>query len=438
MADPAPDLSEVSYAAVSLDDGDLSPLALPKPPHPPIRHETAMDLAEAAEATADYSTLLTEDISTQTSFGRAAIRLETPKPAPVVVDEVDSGYAWNELPIVLSHYDLGSVKRIEAFKRGSRRAPKAVMLCDKGVFLLKRREATTETSQRILVAHRVQKHLLAARYPTPALLPTRRSGSTLVHLNEHLYEMFTFVRSEPFDRSADAAGAAGRALGLMHTILRDFPNPQDAPRGSFHQSPVVPRAFERAQETFSRVLSKASAGEGIANLNAIAKDLATIADVADDLGAKDGVERVCHGDWHPGNMLYNKERQVIGVVDYDSIRLQNPLFDLANGALQFSAVGGSDPSKWPDDLDVTRLQAFMRGYAQESGVKPATLRCIPWLMAEAMAVEVLLPVASRGAFAGIRGDLMMTVIRRKMKWLMSNAKLLHEAVEEALGVENAW
>lgn len=432
MADMPLDPSEVSYVGeiIDLDDLGLNPKA-PQPPAP-ARVPADPSGADHPEVTGDYSSLLTEPIASGTQFGRAAIRLDTPEPA-AVFDEQGLGFGWNELPLALSHYDLGTIKRIEPFRRGSRRAPKAVLSCDAGVFLLKRREATPETLGRIVMAHRVQRHLLANQFPAPPLALTRRSGSSLVRLGGHVYELFAFVRGEPFDRSPEMAGAAGRALGRMHKVLDTYDQVQEVPTGSYHQSPVVPRAIERARETFARKLPLEAALAGDAHLSALVTDLRTAANLADDLGASQGPSRVCHGDWHPGNMLYNQDRRIIGVVDYDSIRLQNPLLDLATGALQFSAIGGADASQWPDGLDVARFQSFMRGYLRETKIDPAQTAAVPWLMAEAMAVEVLLPIASRGAFAGIRGDLMLEVVRRKMAWLLANGRGLNDAVIEAIG-----
>lgn len=427
MAEPEPDFSEVSYAdASTLGEEDLQP----KPPP-----AAAAPLTDSAGMTADYTALLTEDVSSETAFGRAAIKLEAarhPEPVHSVSDEQGLGFNWNELPVVLSHYDLGTIKRLEVFKRGSRRAPKAVMSSDRGVFLLKRRQGTDETRSRIITAHRVQRQLLAGGYPTPSLVPTRRSGSTLVHVGAHVYELFEFVRGEPFDRSAESAGAGGRALGRMHKLLADFAHAKDAPRGSFHQSPVVPRAFERAHEMFAKVLPASAVAAGRACLDALQRDAQTAADLADACGAADGPDQINHGDWHPGNMLYSKDSKIIGVVDYDSIRLQNPLLDLANGALQFSAIGGVDPSQWPDDLDVRRFASFVCGYSREMPVTEEKIAAIPWLMAEALTVEALLPIASRGAFAGVRGDIMLSVVQRKMDWLMTNAKMLNQAVAEVV------
>lgn len=422
MAEPQPhsaDVSHLDIPALGIDDHG-KPLA------------SDMPLTDSAILAPDYRSLLTADALTETGFNRAALQLDAPPPVAALPDEQRAGFGWNELPLVLSRYDLGTIRRLEAFRRGSRRAPKAVMSTDRGVYLLKRREASDETRSRIITAHWVQRHLLDGGFPTPSLVPTRRSGSTLVHVGAHVYEIFDFVRGESFDRSEAAAGAAGRALGVMHRLLETFTRIADAPRGSFHQSPVVPRAFDRAHETFMKVLPPAAAGAGREYLRSLQRDMKTAADLADNCGASSGPERICHGDWHPGNMIYNNEHRIIGVVDYDSIRLQNPILDVANGALQFSAIGGADPSAWPDRLDTGRFKAFLRGYAGEMPVSEPKINAIPWLMAEAMIVEVLLPVAARGVFAGVRGDIMLEVIRRKVDWIMSNAKELNRATEDSV------
>src|SRR6478736_6606924 len=104
MANEQPDISEMSYAGGAAEL-DLQPKVAP-----------SSQSVDAGETTSDYSALLTEPIGTKTQFGRAAIRLEEPapaEPAPALSDEQGLGYAWNELPLVLSHYDLGTIKRIE-------------------------------------------------------------------------------------------------------------------------------------------------------------------------------------------------------------------------------------------------------------------------------------------------------------------------------------
>ena len=57
-------------------------------------------------------------------------------------------------------------------------------------------------------------------------------------------------------------------------------------------------------------------------------------------------------------MLY-RDNHVVAVIDYDSARQLPRIIDIANGALQFSIVGGDeDVGKWPDYLDEVALQAI--------------------------------------------------------------------------------
>lgn len=411
MPEPETDRSELSFAEAG---------PIPELQAPPADPAAAQDLRVANE-------LLGQATVTESSFTNAAALARAP--SATVSDEEGAGFAWNELPLVLSHFDLGVLKRIESFRRGSRQAPKAVIVSDQGAFLVKRREHTPELQQRMTVAHKVQKLLLQHRYPAPPLMGTRRSGSTMVVRKQWIYEVFHFVVGDPYDRSAEEAYVAGRALGLMQVILRPVPTSIELPSGSFHASPLLPKAMSRAGDMLVRQLGVADAAGAIGMLQEVGRKLAQASRAADDLGIGAGAPQVTHGDWHPGNLIFNKQRQIIGVIDYDTLRLQHPLLDAANGALQFSAIGGADPTRWTEHLDLARYQAFMQGYAQETDLGAAELQAVPWLMVEALGMEVLLPLAARGAFGGIRGDTMLGVVRRQMDWLINNAQKLSRVLE---------
>jgi Ser/Thr protein kinase RdoA (MazF antagonist) len=61
-------------------------------------------------------------------------------------------------------------------------------------------------------------------------------------------------------------------------------------------------------------------------------------------------------------MLFD-ESGIAAVIDYDSARLAPRVLDIANGALQFSILAGSDdPHQWPSEVDLPRLAEFLRGY----------------------------------------------------------------------------
>ena len=102
-------------------------------------------------------------------------------------------------------------------------------------------------------------------------------------------------------------------------------------------------------------------------------------------------------------MLF-RQRKVVAVIDYDAARMQQRVIDLANGALQFSILGGSeDPSQWPAYLDATRFKRFIRGYDEVDVISVAEFQVLPNLMIEAMVAESVLPVATTGSFGRIEG-----------------------------------
>ena len=94
-------------------------------------------------------------------------------------------------------------------------------------------------------------------------------------------------------------------------------------------------------------------------------------------------------------MLFRGPR-VVAVIDYDAARIQQRAFDLANGALQFSILGGGDnPDTWPDHLDEDRFKTFIVAYdaVPSCVVTRAELKVIPWLMIEALIAETAFPDA---------------------------------------------
>ena len=95
-------------------------------------------------------------------------------------------------------------------------------------------------------------------------------------------------------------------------------------------------------------------------------------------------------------MLF-RDNQVVAVIDYDSSRLLPRIIDVANGALQFSIIGGDeDISKWPEYLDESRYRRFLRGYDEVMLLSEAEIRTIPWLMIEALIAEAVFPIAATG------------------------------------------
>jgi hypothetical protein len=105
---------------------------------------------------------------------------------------------------------------------------------------------------------------------------------------------------------------------------------------------------------------------------------------------------------------------------------------VANGALQFSIIGGGDdPAQWPDYIDESRFKRFLRGYDSVPNcvLSRAELRTVPWLMVEALIAESVIPIAATGSFARMEGIGFLLMVERKVRWLQSHAERLAAVLE---------
>jgi Ser/Thr protein kinase RdoA (MazF antagonist) len=143
-------------------------------------------------------------------------------------------------------------------------------------------------------------------------------------------------------------------------------------------------------------------------------------------GLNEWPKQIVHADWHPGNMLF-RDNHVVAVIDYDSSRMLARIIDAANGALQFSILGGDeDVSRWPEYIDESRYKRFFRGYDGVLLLSEAELRTVPWLMVEALIAEAVFPIAATGTFGRMEGLPFLQMVQRKVHWMQQNADHLVE------------
>ena len=324
-----------------------------------------------------------------------------------------------ELALALSHFDIGVIRTIRDFPRGSRRSPKIVIDAERGRYLFKRRARAKADLQKVAFAHHVQLHLAAESFPLPHLVGTRPDNNSMLVMDKHIYELFEYIQGVPYDGSLDATFDAGRILGLYHKLLVAFRCDYAPPKGSYHGSTGIRDAIGRTIRSVA--LDEESDAKALdATLAFLTETYQTCADAVNTIGLSDWPNQIVHGDWHPGNMLFIEDH-VVAVIDYDSARMQQRVIDLANGALQFSITGGSeDPSKWPDYLDQTRLKRFLRAYDAINVVSKAELQAVPYLMCEAMIAEAVLPIAATGHFGRMDGFPFLQMIDRKVKWVLAH------------------
>ncbi|MCK4626520.1 MAG: phosphotransferase [Phycisphaerae bacterium] len=325
-----------------------------------------------------------------------------------------------ELATCLSHYDLGIIRSVQDFPRGSRRSPKVILESEKrGRLLFKRRAHGKDDIKKVAFTHQIQLHLAGENFPLPHLIGTRPDNNSMLVLNDRIYELFEFVQGKGYDGSLDATFDAGRILGLYHKLLANFQGDYHPPKGSYHGASAVGEAI--LNTTTSLPLDARPEPDVLMDTVKYLEQAYLRCTVeANKAGLKDWPMQIVHGDWHPGNMLF-RGKLVAAVIDYDTARLQQRVIDLANGTIQFSIIGGSeDPSDWPDYPDKTRLKRFLLGYDSVNVISKAELQVVPLLMCEAMVAEAVLPIAATGSFGRMQGFPFLQMIRRKVKWVLDH------------------
>ena len=335
-------------------------------------------------------------------------------------------FGAEELGIVLSHFEIGIIESIVEFPRGSRKAPKLLIVSDQGKFLMKRRARGKEDPFKVAFCHAIQLHLAAQQFPLPHLIGTKHDNNSMLQHRGAVYELFEYIPGQGYPQTLEATFDSGRVLGLYHKLLEQFTSEWTPPTGSYHMAPAV----ENGLRSISTLPSQMSPdAETSAMLDYLLRSYKHAAESVETLGLDNWPKQIVHADWHPGNMLF-RENKVVAVIDYDSARLQPRVLDIANGALQFSIIGGDeDVSKWPDYVDESRFKRFLRGYDEAMLLSQAEIRCIPWLMIEALIAEAVFPIAATGTFGRMEGQAFLQMVQRKVAWMQRSAPRLVELAE---------
>ena len=329
-------------------------------------------------------------------------------------------FSLEELAVVLSHFEIGAVESVQEYARGSRKAPKLLIGSEQGRFLLKRRARGRDDPFKVAFTHAIQLHLANKQFPLPHLIGTKKDNNSMFQWRGGVYELFEYIPGQGFTQTPEASADAGHTLALFHKLLGDFTNQYQPATSSYHAAQVIEQGLQMLQ---GNLLSA-----GGKDLREVGDDLAhayqEAARAADAEGLPRWPRRICHADWHPGNMLY-RENRVVAVIDYDSARLLPPVIDVANGALQFSVIyGEEDISTWPEHIDENRYKQFLAGYEEVTILSEAEIRAIPWLMLEALIAQAVLPIATTGNFGKMEGVPFLHMVSRKLKWIQENRQRL--------------
>src|SRR5947207_10812513 len=153
-------------------------------------------------------------------------------------------FAAEELGIVLSHYEIGTIESIVEFPRGSRKAPKLLIVSENGKFLLKRRAKGKDDPFKVAFCHALQLELASKQYPLPHLIGTKRENNSMLQLRGLVYELFEYIPGQGYSQTLEATFDSGRVLGLYHKLLEGFKAEWQPPHGSFHGALAVDQGLK--------------------------------------------------------------------------------------------------------------------------------------------------------------------------------------------------
>ncbi|MDB5331524.1 MAG: hypothetical protein JWP03_2675 [Phycisphaerales bacterium] len=330
-------------------------------------------------------------------------------------------FTAEELAIVMSHFDIGVIDSIVDYPRGSRKAPKLLIVSEQGKFLLKRRARGKDDPYKVAFAHAIQLYLASKQFPLPHLVGTKKTNNSMLQWRNTVYELFEYIPGQSYPQTLEATFDSGRILSLYHKLLQDFRSEWQPSGGSYHAAPSV----ESGLKQIPAVLS-ATDGDAMPLLRFLLDSYRHAAQMADGQGLENWPRQIVHADWHPGNMLF-RDNHVVAVIDYDSARVLPRIIDIANGALQFSIIGGDeDVAKWTEYLDESRYKRFLRGYDEVMLLSEAEIRTVPWLMIEALIAEAVFPIAATGAFGRMEGMAFLQMVQKKIAWMQRSADKLVE------------
>jgi len=338
-------------------------------------------------------------------------------------------FVTDELAIVLSHFDIGTIEAIQEFPRGSRKAPKLLIRADSGLYLLKRRARGKDDPFKVAFCHQLQLYLASKKFPLPHLIGTKGDNNSMLQWKGGIYELFEYIKGTSYDNSLEATADSGKTLAIFHKLLADYEPEYEPAVGSYHGSRTVAASFEAVPRTLGKLDPAGTEAQGD-RLPELMDFLKTSYNEAamkvNDLGMPDWPMQIVHSDWHPGNMLFRGPR-VVAVIDYDAARIQQRITDVANAALQFSILGGGDdPMQWPDYIDESRYKRILRAYdaVPNCVLSRAELRAVPCLMIEALIAESVIPIAATGTFARMNGLGFLLMVERKVRWIQKHADKL--------------
>jgi hypothetical protein len=123
-------------------------------------------------------------------------------------------FTAEELAIVLSNFEIGVLDSISEYPRGSRKAPKLMVVSEQGKFLLKRRAKGKDDPYKVAFSHAIQLYLASKQFPLPHLIGTKKNNNSMLQWRNSIYELFEYIPGQSYPMTLEATVESGKVLAL--------------------------------------------------------------------------------------------------------------------------------------------------------------------------------------------------------------------------------
>ncbi len=294
-----------------------------------------------------------------------------------------------EVMRVLDLYPIGTIKSVREMIAGSSDAPKAVIEADRGKMLLKRRARGLEHAGLVGFAHEVILGCLEQGVCVPPLIGTTDDNNSMCQIADKTYELFVFIEGTAFDQSVGHASQSGALLGELHHAMDSINTRFEAATESVVVNPQRALQFQLPEQTLKAVTRILEYGLDAHRANA-------------------RESAIVHGDWHPGNMIFDGP-EIVAICDFDNCRLGSRDRELAQALIYLSMKRPSKDGLVPADPSMEHLLAVWKGYKDQFCTDPD-----PRLIASLMPA-VLLDEALAGE--PVVGSALFEAMLAKAQWL---------------------
>lgn len=230
---------------------------------------------------------------------------------------------------------------------------------------------STNSVQRIAYTHAVHCFLWEQVLPVPRLL-VNKAGETYTMSGAQVYAVSEFVEGNSYDSTnpTEALHYAGEMLGHLHQQLQGFGSSQFPIACEW--SPMESEVFAQLRERLAGIrVAVADSENPPVSHDVIDGWLAELETLENGLGAAVSSQWVIHGDYRAQNLKFDKGNRICAILDLDTARPADRLFDLGYALVFFPAVYQDTP------LTANQQAVFLSAYEKIMPLSATEQKLLP-------------------------------------------------------------